>query len=117
MLKIVSYQIIQFSISTQFSSIRPIDTTLSGATTPDQSGPGSDDNEELLRIPQSSSITGTSLSDCLVSYAGHSLGGFYPEEIQSVYSSSSADLTLGHSLGGSYPFAVMQSVYSTTPDS
>ena len=31
-----------------------------------QSGPGSDGNEELLRIPQSSSITGTSASDCLV---------------------------------------------------
>ena len=40
--------------------------TLSGATTPEESGPGSDGNEEV-RIPQSSSITGTLLSDCLVS--------------------------------------------------
>ena len=50
----------------QFSSIWPIDRTLSGATTPGQSGPGSDGNEGLLHIPQSSSITGTSPSDCLV---------------------------------------------------
>ena len=33
-----------------------------------------DGNEGVLCIPQSSSITGTSPSDCLVSYAGHSLG-------------------------------------------
>ena len=31
-------------------------------------------NEEVLCIPQSSSIIGTSLSDCLVSYLGHLLG-------------------------------------------
>ena len=31
--------------------------------------------EEVLRIPQISSITGTSPADCLVSYPGHSLGG------------------------------------------
>ena len=48
---------------------------LSGATTPDLSGPGSDGNEGVLRIPQSSSTAGTSPSDCLVSYPGHSLGG------------------------------------------
>ena len=42
--------------------------TLLGAPTSDQSGPGSDGNEGVLHIPQSSSITGTSLSDCLVSY-------------------------------------------------
>ena len=59
-MKIVLFQIIQFSISTQFSS-----RTLSGATTPSQSGPERDDNEGLLRIPQSSSITGTSPSACL----------------------------------------------------
>ena len=48
---------------------------LSGATTPGQSGPGSDGNEGVLCIPQSPSITGTSSSDCLVSLPGHSLGG------------------------------------------
>ncbi len=48
---------------------------LSGATTPGQSGPGSNGNEGVLRIPQSSNTAGTSPSDCLVSYPGHSLGG------------------------------------------
>ena len=42
------------------SSILPIDWTLPGATTPGQSGPGSEDDEEVLCIPQSSSITGAS---------------------------------------------------------
>ena len=65
-------------LSTHLSSILLIDRTLSGATTPDQSGPGRDGNEGVLRIPQSSSITGTSPSDCLVSYPGHSLGEHYP---------------------------------------
>ena len=35
--KTVLFQTIQFSISTQFSSIWPIDRTLSGVTTPGQS--------------------------------------------------------------------------------
>ena len=48
-----------------------------GATTLGQSGPGSDGNEEVLHIPQSSSITGFSLSDCLVSYPRHLLGESY----------------------------------------
>ena len=48
---------------------------LSVATIPGQNGPGSNGNEEVLHIPQSSSITGTSPSDCLVSYPGHSLWG------------------------------------------
>ena len=56
---------IQFSIRTHFSSIWPID--LLGATTPGQSGTGSDLNEGVLRIPQSSSITIASPSDCIVS--------------------------------------------------
>ncbi len=62
----VLFQTIQFSISIQFSSIQPIDRTLSGATTSGQNGPGSEVNEGVLYIPQSSSITGTSPSDCLV---------------------------------------------------
>ena len=69
--KIVPSQIIQFSISTLFSSIWPIDRTLSGATTPSQRGTGSDDNKG---DPQYSRITGKSPSDCLVSNSGHSLG-------------------------------------------
>ena len=50
------------------NSIWPIDRTLSGAITLDQSGPGSNGNEGLLCIPQSSSITGASSSKCLMSY-------------------------------------------------
>ena len=49
-------------------SIRPIDKTLSGATTPGQSGPGNDGNERVHCIPQSTSITGASLSDYLMPY-------------------------------------------------
>ena len=64
--------------------------TLSGGTTPSQSRPGSDGNEGVLRIPQSSSNTGNSTSDCLVSYPGYSLGGGYPSaEMQSIFSSPS----------------------------
>ena len=91
--KTVLLQAIQFSISTHFSCIWPIERTLSGANTPSQSGPGSDSSEGILRIPQRSGITGTSPSDCLMSYPRHSLRG----------------------VGENYPSAEMQSVYSTAP--
>ena len=69
------------------SSICPRDRNLSGASALGQSGPGSDANEGVFCIPQSSSITEASLSDCLVSYLGHSLGESYPSaEMQSMYS-------------------------------
>ena len=88
----VLFQVIQFNKSTQFSSISSIDRTLSGVTTPGQSGPGSDGNEGMLCIPQSSSITRPSALDCLVSYAVHSLGESYSSaEMQSVYSAALAD--------------------------
>ena len=48
--------------------------TLSGAATTSQSGPGSDGNEGVLCIPQSSSITGALPSDFFMSYPGHLLG-------------------------------------------
>ena len=51
-----------------------MDRALSGTITPGQSGPGSDGSEGVVCIPQSSSITGTLPSDCLVSYPGYSLG-------------------------------------------
>ena len=47
----VLIQTIQFSISMQFSSIYPTDSALSDATIPGQSGPGSNDNEGVLRVP------------------------------------------------------------------
>ena len=50
----------------------PIDGTLTGTTTPGQSGPGSNCNEGVFYIPQSSRI-GASSSDNLVSYPGHML--------------------------------------------
>ena len=56
-----------------------------------QSGPGSNGNEGVLHIPQSPNITGTSPSDCLVLYPGHSLvgRGAYPSaEVQSMYSTA-----------------------------
>ena len=62
-------------------SIWPIDKALSGATTPDLSGPGSNGDKEVVFISQSSSITGASPSDCS-----------YPSaEMQSVYSTAPAD--------------------------
>ena len=58
--------------------IWPIDRTLSNATTPSQSGPGSDGNEGVFHIPQSSSINGASPSDYSMSYPGYSQGKFFP---------------------------------------
>ena len=76
--KIVLFQAIQISVSTQFSSIWPIARTLSGNTTVGLRGPKSDGNEEVLCIPQSSCITETSPSECLLSYPGYLLGCSYP---------------------------------------
>ena len=77
------------------SSIWPIDRALSGATTPGQSEPGSDDNEGVLRIPQSSNITGPWPSEFLVSYQDTHREEFYPSaEIQSVFSAAPSRLGL-----------------------
>ena len=74
------------------SLIWPIYKTLSDASTLGQSGLGSDKNEGVLCISQSSSITGTLLLDCLVSYPGHLLVESYPStKMQSVYSTTPAD--------------------------
>ena len=74
------------------SYIWPIDTTLSGATILNQSGPWSNANERVLCIPQSFSITEASLSDCLVLNSGHFLGEPYPSaEMWLVYSATLAD--------------------------
>ena len=88
----VLLQTIQFSISTLFSSIWPVDRTLSGATTLGQSGPGSNGNKVVLCIHLSSSFTGASPSDCLVSYPGHTLKESYSSaEMQVVYSATPAN--------------------------
>ena len=92
MSKIVLFQTIQFYISTQFSSIWSIDRIRSGATTPGKSGPDNGGNEEVLCILQSSSITGPSPSDCLMSYPGHSVRVSYPStEKELVYSTALTD--------------------------
>ena len=67
-----------------------LDRPLSGATTPRKSEPGSEGNEGVLCIPQSSSITGTPPSDCLVSYLGPSLRKSYSVEMLSVSSTTPA---------------------------
>ena len=77
------------------SSIWLVDKTLSEAIILGQSGSGKNGNEGVLHIPQSSSITGALASDCLLSYAGHSLSVCV--------------------CGGSNPSVEMQSVYSTAP--
>ena len=56
------------------SSIWPIDGILKGSTTLSQSRPGSNGNEGILHIPQSSK-TRASPSDSLVSYLDHSWNG------------------------------------------
>ena len=74
------------------SSIWPIDKTLSDATTPGLGRPGSDGKESVLRIPQSSSITWASPSDCLMSFPEHSLDESYPSaDALLVYSTTPAD--------------------------
>ena len=86
------FQTIHFGVITQFNFIWPIDRNLSDATTLGYSKPENNGNEGVLHIPQSSSLTGTSPSDFLMSYPGHSFREFYPSaEKQSVYSTAPAD--------------------------
>ena len=97
------------------SSIWPNDRTLSSATTMDQSGPECDGNDEVFCIPQSSSITGATSSDCLGSYPWQSLRESYSStEMQSVHSTASVNWVT-HGGGGLSPSAEMQSMYSTSP--
>ena len=56
------------------SPIGPIDKTLSGATILGQSGPGSNGNEGVFHISQSSKARASS-SDGFMSYSGHLLVG------------------------------------------
>ena len=65
------------------SSIRPIDRTQSGVTTPGQSGPGSEGNEGVFYISQSWSLT----FKFFVSYNQN----IRDAVMQSVYSTASAN--------------------------
>ena len=49
----VLFHAIHLSISTQFSSIKPIERTVSGATILGHVGPESDGNKEVLAFPKS----------------------------------------------------------------
>ena len=62
------------------TSIWPIDRTLSGTTNTSQREPGNDENEGVLHIPPSSSITGTTPSDVLVPLPGHLGWGLTPQQ-------------------------------------
>ena len=76
MSKTVPYKTIQFSVSTKFSSIWPIDRVLSGATT---------------RVDLGAFITGTSPSYYLVLDPRHSFRRSYlSAEVHSVYSTAPA---------------------------
>ena len=66
-----------FSHSLNLSFIWSIDRTLSGATTPGQSGPRLDGNEGVLHFPQSWNIIGASATGCLMSYSGRLLWGVF----------------------------------------
>ena len=84
-----------------------IDKTPSGATTLGKSGLGCNDNEGELSIIQISSITGASLSNCLMSYPGHLSGSeSYPlcrDAVSIFYSPSQLgyfNLGMAVSLGG-----------------
>ena len=67
--------------------------SLLGATTPGQSGPGSNGNEGVLHTPQTSSITGTSPSDMTPSVISRTLvgGSYLSVKKRSVYSTAPAD--------------------------
>ena len=70
-------QLVYFTASDNWAKKRE-KNTISDATTPGKNGPGIDVNEGVLCIPQSSRITGASLSDCLMSYPGYSFGRKLP---------------------------------------
>ena len=107
--KTILFQTIQFSFSTQFISIRPIDSILSGAATPGQSGPVSVVNEGVLCISQSSSITRTSPSDCLVSYPGPLLGWVLTSLLmQSVYFATPANWAISLFKGVNNPYELFK---------
>ena len=73
------------------SSILSIDRTLSGATAAGQSRLGNDGNDGVLRIPQSSTITGASPHIGLCHLQDTRLGGgalYTSAETHSVYSTN-----------------------------
>ena len=83
-----------YSFQISNNSIWPIDRILLGATTLGQSGPGSDGNEGVLCILQSSCITEASPSDCLVSDPRNLFGwSLLSAEMQLVYCTAPVNWT------------------------
>ena len=95
---------IHINSSSSNNSVWHTDRIISADTIPSQSGPGSDGNKGVPRISKSSSITGASPSDCLVSYSGYSLRGVLAlcSDAASVLCSPSR---LGHTFFYIYPLA------------
>ena len=56
LLCITNNSICFYTVSLSNGSIWPVDRTLSGTTTPGLTAPGSDGNEEVLRIPQAPAL-------------------------------------------------------------
>ena len=81
------------------NSIWPMNRTLSGATTPGQSGPRSDNNKGVQHIPQSASINRTSLSDCLISHHHHHIALVARISLTLSRHSSLSFIALGRSSG------------------
>ena len=92
MIKLLYFKTVQFSISHMFAlSLNVKQFYLTHRLVPVRCyhiGPGSDDNEGVLYIPQSSRIIGASPSDCLVSYIWifFGWGSYLSTEMQLVYS-------------------------------
>ena len=104
----------QFSLTlTRISSIWPLDRPYEVLPLWGQSGPGSNGNKGVLHIPQSSSITGTSPSDCLVSYSEHSLGEYHSSaNMQSVYSAVTTDWAIDSPSYKIYKVGCVGAVYT-----
>ena len=66
------------------NSISPIDRTLSGTTTPDQSGPGTYGNESTLHIPKAPRLGITIRWFSVISGTLNEVGVLLPAEIQSM---------------------------------
>ena len=94
MSKTVMFQTIQFSTSTQFCSIWPIDMTLSGATSSAQSGPGSDGSPHSPKLQHDLRLT--IILFCVISRT--LVGGVLPLRSDAVCVFYSPN-RLGHNIG------------------
>ena len=86
---------LDYSRQLNLSSIWPIHRTLLGSTTPGQSEPGRDNNERVLRKPKAPALLELhhQIISCHNQDTRGEWGGYFYEEMQSVYSTSPADWT------------------------